>query len=169
MKGNQNHNRYDTPKILFIEYNPLFNRLDIINRIDYLASKLLSIKSIGIIYFDQASKNYLLHLVLRRKNGEIINLHGNLYELIKKFYSGCNKIILLDPNGSNNLSLIRKNTCFLAGLHSDIPHSVLSFVRRNYPLKRASLSRIDYLASQVLIIVDHIKALNNTFYLLYKL
>jgi hypothetical protein len=169
MRENQSLNQYSVPKILFIEYSPLFNRLDIINRIDFLSSKLSSIKSIGIIYFNKQTKGYLLHLILRDKDLEIINLQGNLYELIRRFYNGCDKIILLDPMGLNDLSLIGKNTCFLAGLHSDIPYSILGFISRNYPLERVSLSRIDYLASQVLLIIDHIKALNNTFYLLYKL
>ncbi len=170
MRENRNHNQYNAPKILFIEYNPLFNRLDIINRIDYLAFKLLSMKSIGVIYFNQLSKNYQLHMILRGRNGENIrDLHGDIYGLIMEFYNGCNRIILLDPLGSNNLSLIRENTCFLAGLHSDIPHSIIGFISRSYSLEKVSLSRIDYLASQVLMIIDHIKALNNTFYLLYKL
>lgn len=151
-------------KFLFIEYKPFFSRYDIVERIKSYAKVLLHIEQIGIIYFKK--NKYILEIISKNKS---LTYKGNIYELINKFLKNCNiPIVLFSEEGYYNLNHVLDAKCYISGLHTDIPYTIAEHIRRNYEILEIALSKINYLASQVLIITDMHLRNHNIFYLLPK-
>ncbi len=164
MRGNLSHNQYK--QILFIEYNPYFNRIDIIKRIIYLSKFLKTVKKINILFFDQSKRSYYLVDVIK---GNYSALPTNYYEAIKRFVRECKSICIMDENGENVFREEKSCDCILSGLHNDIPSSAINYIEKYFTIYRVKLSNISYLATQVLLIIDFLNEAQNILYLLPKL
>ncbi|ABN69974.1 hypothetical protein Smar_0874 [Staphylothermus marinus F1] len=77
-------------------------------------------------------------------------------------------IIYFTENGVYNLSIISNAECYISGLHTDIPDTIAEYIRKKYLVIETMLSKINYLASQVLIITELLQSNNDIFYLLPK-
>ena len=149
MRENPSHRQYK--KFLLLELNPGFNRFDIIDRVGEICSNHLSNLDVRILVFSRKENSYI---IVNPVDGTHIS--GSLWELLINGLEACNQLVILTEDGEFNVNLIRSADCYLAGLHSDIPMSVIDFIVRRFGGQCIRLSRIPYLASQVLLIIDSI-------------
>lgn len=163
MRENLNPSRYNK-RFLFIEYKPLFNRYDIINRIKSYTKLLTYFKQIGVIYYKK--NKYVLEIISKNT---VSAYPGQIHILIDMFLKNCRvPIIYFTENGVYNLSIISNAECYISGLHTDIPDTIAEYIRKKYLVIETMLSKINYLASQVLIITELLQSNNDIFYLLPK-
>ncbi|RLG80959.1 MAG: hypothetical protein DRO13_02395 [Thermoprotei archaeon] len=138
-------------KLIYMEFNPSFNRPDIIERILYLSRQATHISDVYI----SISKSETLFNVLRIKNGVVIERSIlSFNDLLEYSLKECNKIAVLDENGEPDLNILSSTDCYLAGLHTDIPYTELREICRNRKCKRIKLANISYLASSLISILD---------------
>ncbi len=148
MRGSLNHRRYrDIVKIIFIEANPLFNRYDIIHRIFKSAGETLIPLTPYVVYFNRSKNSYTMQSI----DGVV---YGDLKDLMNRVLEGCNWIVLLAEDADYSIENIIRGECFIAGLHTDIPESMESYIESRFNAHRTRLSRIPYLASQIPHILD---------------
>ena len=165
MRENQSRSQYK--QVLFVEYNPYFNRIDIIKRIIHLSRFLKIIQKVNILFFDQNKHSYCLVEIVK---DNYLVLPMNYGEAIKYFLKECKSICIMDENGENVFNKYEENCdCIMSGLHSDIPSSTINYIEKYLPLYRVKLSNISYLATQVLLIIDFLDKAQNILYLLPKL
>ncbi|ADI32682.1 hypothetical protein [Staphylothermus hellenicus] len=161
MRENLSLNQYNK-KFLFIEHNPLFNRYDIIERIRSYTRLLTHFKQVGIIYYRK--NKYVLKIISKNTTSAY---PGQIHALIDMFLKDCRiPIIYFTENGAYDLSNTSNAECYISGLHTDIPNTIAEYIHRKYPAIETVLSKINYLASQVLIIAELLQSNNDIFYLL---
>ncbi len=149
MRENPSHRQYK--KFLLIELNPGFNRFDIIDRIKEICSNHLYNLDVRILVFSRKENSYI---IINPVDGTRIS--GSLWELLINELETCRKPVILAEDGEFNMNLIRSADCYIAGLHSDVPISIIDFIIRRFGGQCIRLSKIPYLASQVLLIIDSI-------------
>ncbi|MCD6300450.1 MAG: hypothetical protein J7L82_00070, partial [Staphylothermus sp.] len=125
MRENQNLNQYR--QVLFVEYNPYFNRMDIIKRIVHFSKFLVTIRKIYIIFFDNSKHSYcLLHVSKGNYSVSLVNY----YEAIRNFIQECESICIMDENGTNVFRNEKLCDCIVSGLHSDIPSTTIDYIEK---------------------------------------
>jgi len=147
-------------KLIFIEHDPLFNRLDIIDRIIDLSRRARFIDETIIIY--PYRESHRIHLVKRNCGEQVVS--GSM-DYVVSIVKSCETPVVLHENGIYDPYIVVYGDCYLAGIHSDIP---LSFLQNIFDGKywMIKLSNMNYLASQIIPVIEYIHEAYDTLLML---
>jgi len=136
-------------KVFLVETDPRFNRFDIVSKLVEFSKYMKDDKNIHVIILYKKPNIY----VIERGRCTTHNVDNPLEYLIGVL-KVCKVITLLTEEGAYNTQILEKSDCFVAGLHSDIPKSIATYLEGGIHLSKVKLSNVPYHAVVVVSVID---------------